>query len=446
MGSAIRSFGETYTYQLVIQLNMLIQLLSSGLILSLHLQRKKRAWAYFILSLALCLLILFPCVVFRTHHGGLTTRFLMRFLQFAMPFVMILLCKRGPLLVKIKAWCAGIAAMEIGAALFSFLLAILGIDERLSISLLGHTDRITALDWIIYHVIHWAIYFLVYLVAAPRDEEEPDMESKRYTTLLMISCLLFLTIPDCVSNEFRQESWAMLLVNRFYLFALSVFILVLCNGIELWSQTRAEMKVLEQVFALERKQYSQLKENIEVLNMHCHDLKRQLEDFSGKLTQEEISSLREAMQVYEGNLKTGNEALDVILYLAQLSCQKEGIELTCLADGAALSFMQSRHIYSLFQNALGNAMEAVRKVTDPEKRVVSLTLIHENHEVLIELTNFFDGKPIFTTTKQDKHHHGYGTLSMQYILKRYGGTLTVQTQGDIFNLTMRIPRKEGEEI
>ncbi|MBQ1347947.1 MAG: hypothetical protein IIY58_01120, partial [Aeriscardovia sp.] len=69
MGSAIRSFGETYTYQLVIQLNMLIQLLSSGLILSLHLQRKKRAWAYFILSLALCLLILFPCVVFRTHHG-----------------------------------------------------------------------------------------------------------------------------------------------------------------------------------------------------------------------------------------------------------------------------------------------------------------------------------------------------------------------------------------
>ena len=444
MEPAIQSFLAPYTYQLVMQLNMLIQLLTSGIILSHHLQRKKKTWAYFLLSLALCLLILFPCVLFRTHHEGLATRFPMRFLQFAMPFLMILLCKRGPLFVKIKAWCAGIAAMEIGAAFYSFLLAILGIDERITISLLGHMDGITRLDWVIYHILHWVIYYLVYLVAAPRDEEEPDQESKRYTTLLMISCLLFLTIPDCVSNEFRQESWAMLLVNRFYLFALSIFILVLCNGIELWSQTRAEMKVLEQVFALERKQYSQLKENIEVLNMHCHDLKRQLEDFSGKLTEEEIASLREAMEVYEGYLKTGNEALDVILYLAQLSCRKEGIELTCLADGAALSFMASRHIYSLFQNALGNAMEAVRKVEDAEKRVVSLTLQREGEEVIIELTNFFDGKPLFTTSKQDKHHHGYGTLSMQYILKRYAGTMTVQTQGDIYSLTMRIPRKGGE--
>ena len=331
--------------------------------------------------------------------------------------------------------------MEIGAAVFSFLLALRGIDERVTISLIRPLRYTTSVDWAIYYVLHVITYYLLYRIAGPKQGEELDRASRNSTTLLTLACVVFLTVPDCLSNEFRAESWALLLVNRCYLLALSAFILVLCNGIELQSHYRTEMTVMEQVLAQERKQYLQMKENIDVINMHCHDLKHQLNDFSGKLTEREIESLRDAMAVYERNIKTGSDVLDVVLYLSQLTCEKEGIELTCLADGSALQFMLTRHVYSLFNNALGNAIEAVRKLSEREKRVISLTVAAAEGRLEIEETNFFDSsKPApGKTTKPDINHHGFGIMSMRYIVEQYHGTLTVQTHQDIYDLSISMP-------
>lgn len=430
-----------YGFQLVVQLNMLLQLISSGLIFSLPL-RKKRNWPlWLLLSLGLCAVLLVGCIVFRSYYSNLATRFVMRFIQFSMPFIIMLLCFENPIHAKLKVWCAGVAAMEIGAAVYSFLLALRGIDERITISLIDSARHPSTLDWVIYHGLHILIYYLLYRYFGPKQGDELDRTSRSSTTLLTLACLVFLTVPDCVSNEFRAESWPMLLVNRGYLLALSAFILVLCNGIELQSHYRTEMTVMDQVLSQERKQYLQMKENIDVINMRCHDLKHQLDDFSGKLTDQEIDSLREAMAIYERNIKTGSDVLDVVLYLSQLTCEKDGIELTCLADGAALSFMRTRHVYSLFNNALGNAIEAVRKLSEKEKRIISLTVGKVDGRVEIEVTNFFDGNHAKSgeTTKADKSHHGFGTMSMRYIVEQYSGTLTVQTHHDIYDLCISIP-------
>ena len=225
---------------------------------------------------------------------------------------------------------------------------------------------------------------------------------------------------------------------------MSIFILVLCNGIELQSYYRTRMTIMEQIVNHERKQYQQMKENIDIINMRCHDLKHQLDDFSGKLTNSEIESLRDAMNIYDRNIKTGSEVLDVVIYLSQLTCEKEGIELTCLADGSALEFMNTSHIYSLFNNAIGNALEAVRKLEDWQKRVVSVSVTECSGQVVIEVTNFFDGvlaqsggRP--RSTKRDTSRHGFGIMSMRYVAEQYGGFLSIQTQRDIFNLRISIP-------
>ena len=104
------------------------------------------------------------------------------------------------------------------------------------------------------------------------------------------------------------------------------------------------MAMMDRILSEERKQFAQMKENIDIINMRCHDLKHQLEDFSGRLTDREIAELQEAMEIYDSNIRTGNEALDTVLYIHQLTCRKEGIILTCLADGNALSFMRTRHV------------------------------------------------------------------------------------------------------
>ena len=444
MSTLLEPYPAEFTYQLMVQLNMFFQVIASGLIFASSLRQKRRQPLWVLLSLVLCTAALMACVAFRIHHNSLATRFIMRLVQFSMPLCVILLGTEGTFTTKLRAWCGGIAAMEIGAAFYSLLLASLGVDERKTICLYDGARGPDTFDWVLYHAIHLLVYFIVYRLARPRRDDELDWMGNFSTTLLTLACLLFLTIPDCVSNEFRAESWPMLLVNRIYLLALSVFILALCSGIELQSYYRVRMTVMEQVAFRERKQYQQMKENMDIINMHCHDLKRQLNDFSGRLTHDEIDSLREAMDIYDHNIRTGSEVLDVVLYINQLTCEKEGIELTCLADGSALDFMSTSHIYSLFNNAIGNALEAVCKLEDREKRIVSVSVASCGGQIVIEVTNFFDGvlnelgeQP--QTTKKDRSRHGFGTMSMRYIAAQYGGTMSIQTQRDIFNLHISIP-------
>jgi sensor histidine kinase regulating citrate/malate metabolism len=159
------------------------------------------------------------------------------------------------------------------------------------------------------------------------------------------------------------------------------------------------------------------------------------------LTEREVEELRGAMEFYDSNIKTGNEVLDVVLRLSQLTCEKEHIQLSCLADGSCLNFMRTRHVYSLFNNAIGNAIEAVRKLTDEDKRVISISVSKHGERAEIEITNYFDGRPVLAgdTSKEDRSHHGFGTMSMRYVVEEYGGNLSIQTQKDIFTLFISIP-------
>ena len=68
-----------------------------------------------------------------------------------------------------------------------------------------------------------------------------------------------------------------------------------------------------------------------------------------------------------------------------------GISFTSMADGECLSFMRTRHIYALFSNALDNAVEAVMRVSSPEKRVISLHIRQLSSEVEIAVMNYYEG-------------------------------------------------------
>ncbi len=64
-----------------------------------------------------------------------------------------------------------------------------------------------------------------------------------------------------------------------------------------------------------------------------------------------LADVAREVDVYDAAVHTGNEALDTILTEKSLVCQREGITLTCVADGSALDFMAPADIYALFGNA-----------------------------------------------------------------------------------------------
>ena len=83
-----------------------------------------------------------------------------------------------------------------------------------------------------------------------------------------------------------------------------------------------------------------------------------------------LDAMEQEIRSYEAQNKTGNEVLDTILTSKSLYCQQHGITLTCVADGAALDFMDTMDLCSLFGNALDNAIESVEKLPDSEQRLI----------------------------------------------------------------------------
>ena len=438
-GRRVNVLQDSYAYQMMVSLTVSLQLIVSGLFF-LHPLKKRRQYVLrMVLAFCCCVLVYTAAVWIRILSATLATRFVMRLLQFSMPLIISLFAYECEPHVRWKVWCAGVAAMEAGAAVYAFFLALLQVDERTSISVFP--EAFTWANWAVYILLRLAVYWLLYYYLGRKAPEQQPRTSRAATTALAIGCLVFLTIPDCVSNEYKDLSYPLYMSNKICLLAFSAFILAICTSIELHSRAHADMEILDQVLHEERKQYQRMKENMDVINMRCHDLRHQLDHFAGRLTDQEVEELRGAMDFYDSNIRTGCEVLDVVLHTCQLTAKEDGIEITCMADGSCLNFMRTRHLYSIFSNALGNAMEAVKKLPDPDRRTIGISVEKRAGNAVIEVTNYFDGTLASegNTTKKDKHRHGFGTMSMRYIAESYGGNVQVHTGNGLYMLAITIP-------
>lgn len=115
-----------------------------------------------------------------------------------------------------------------------------------------------------------------------------------------------------------------------------------------------------------------------------------------------------------------------------------------MADGAALSFMDPIDLYTLFGNALDNALECVRTISNPERRVLAVTLQRKRDMVFLQFENFCDSPPdlrdgLLRSTKADDGFHGFGMKSIRAIAERYGGTIDITAEGGIFLLCILLP-------
>lgn len=201
---------------------------------------------------------------------------------------------------------------------------------------------------------------------------------------------------------------------------------------------RMENTALNLMWQEERKQYELSKKTIDTINIKYHDLKHKLRDM--RLPEEEVESIQDAVRIYGSCIRTGSEALDVLLTENSLRCSEAGIRLTYMGNGADLGFMQTMDVYSLFGNAITNAVEAVEKLEDAEKKIIDIVSECRGELVSIHISNYFsgtlqieDGLPKTSKTGEEGFH-GYGMKSMKLIAEKYGGSLRASAEGDLFTL------------
>lgn len=214
---------------------------------------------------------------------------------------------------------------------------------------------------------------------------------------------------------------------------------------QLWLQQ--ELDIQQQLWLRQKAQYEMSRENIELINRKCHDLKHQvaaLKHIHDPTRQNEvIDSLQESVMIYDAMLKTDNEILDTVLTEKTLLCGRHRITLTCMADGQLLSFMDAVDLYTLFGNALDNAIEAALPLPEAE-RLIDLQVRQKAGLILIQVVNRFagtmePGEELPKTSKEDRDWHGFGLKSIRAVAEKYGGLMNLHGEDGVFTLRITIP-------
>ncbi len=230
------------------------------------------------------------------------------------------------------------------------------------------------------------------------------------------------------------------------LYAVACCVMVLAVQLILFHEMdlQAENDTIRLLWQEDQRQYELTKRTIDTINIKHHDLKHRLAEMNAMLSKEDMLSIEDAVRVYGSRMKTGNEALDVLLTRNSLICGEEGISLTYTGNGADFSFMSTMDVYSLFGNAVDNAIEAVRKLKDPEKKIVDIVTEKTGDMITIVVTNYCegpvkmaDGLPV-TDKTEEEGFHGFGMKSMRLLAQKYGGTMLVRQEEDMFVLTIRL--------
>ena len=207
---------------------------------------------------------------------------------------------------------------------------------------------------------------------------------------------------------------------------------------------------LQQILIDSQKKYELLDAKREIINIKCHDIKKQLREYGEKLRidDDSLHDMLDAVNIYDTSMHTGNRELDILLSDKALHCEQEKISFGAIVDGAACSFMQPMDLYALFGNLLDNAIEAVKQLKDPAKAVINLNVRREGKLLLIHCENYFsgdikfvDGLPV--TTKDNEAYHGYGIKSIKHIAEEYNGIMSCSVDGDVFfvNIILSIGSK-----
>ena len=234
----------------------------------------------------------------------------------------------------------------------------------------------------------------------------------------------------------------------FYDALLSLVIIIILFGFFEQSKLKIQNKVLETMVQKEGEQEAINKAQIDIINMKCHDFRKQMRHaVRDDIGQEEmINEINKAIRIYDANIKTGNETLDIVLTDKSIVCNQYKIQMSVIVDGEKLSFISKSDLYSLFNNALDNAIEA--SIAEEEtKRFISVKVISKFDMIFIRIDNYttrniefdHDGVPI--TSNEDKNIHGFGTKSIKYIAEKYHGKTKFEIEDNIFSVSITIPNQ-----
>ncbi len=233
------------------------------------------------------------------------------------------------------------------------------------------------------------------------------------------------------------------------LMAINIIVYFLLENIIEANEIREKQNRMEQQFIFQEQKYEQASQSFKNIGSVIHDTNKHLvylNECIGHGEYEEaknyIGTAIERLDKSYKRINTGFLPVDALVsnslniaesnnitFKSDIKIEKERINVErydfCVALG----------------NLLDNAVEAARKVVNPDDRYISVSIITADNSLIIHIENSSERmtNSDFKTDKKNVLLHGYGISNVKMISEKYGGVFTIELKESSCEATLIFP-------
>ena len=261
------------------------------------------------------------------------------------------------------------------------------------------------------------VYYIVYMGAVANTSQTTMMGGILYAFILISNICFFL---GEVATEKR------------YLTA------------EEYKQMMFEQEKTEAVMNLQEQHLKEMKGLIHDFEAQLNGLQLLARENKSEAFKKSIEEVRESIQERNDFYFVESKALQLILNQTNELCIKYGIEFCADIRYGNFLFMTFPDVFSLFENALCNAVNACLQLGEEEKKRIELRVFRQHEQIVVLLANTYNKANTRSNTYalHPHHEHGYGIQNIKRVIRKYNGTYLVKKE-DVYKLMISFPLDVG---
>lgn len=298
-------------------------------------------------------------------------------------------------------------------------------------------------------------FVMIFLRQNKQNKEELSSLSTKllfYTVLISIICLY--TVGCFIQMEGHevkplQEICLCILVLGIFVINILSYVMIKQLNEKVVKEKKMEMvqyhnKVLEKMILENKTLEMEWRRNRHDFNNHlsCIDMLLQMQNMAKARTY--IQNLTHSFLGSAGTIDVGNEIANAVLNQKWVLANKNQIAFNIEGILPEVLEIDQVDICAILSNSIDNAIEAVLKIEEVEKRNIDIYIKSYDKYLVLEVSNtvkelILHASEKLETTKRDKKHHGIGMTSMQMIVDKYKGHMEWSCQDYCFHLVILLP-------
>ncbi len=207
-----------------------------------------------------------------------------------------------------------------------------------------------------------------------------------------------------------------------------------------------DMLLLRQHMEMQQENMNALEQNYRMQRKTAHEFEHHIQVIRDLLARDEVAATREyveqlkrsrSIMVYSVN--SGHPVIDVILNQKYQTARENEIKMHIQVNDLSALNIPTDSLVVVLTNMLDNAIEACRRI-DGYREIIGCILYNNGLYISIRNTSapvqIVDGK--IPTSKQDSLSHGFGLMSVTYVLDRLEADYTFGYEDGWFNFAVEI--------